>query len=678
MKRRQPIVLLAIGALAVACGDSPTGSDANPIQPADLVLNNGYIYTVDADRTVAQAVAISDGRIRFVGADEGAKAFIGSDTEVRDLNSRMLLPGLHDMHIHATGTVEPNMCDFRGEPKSLEEMVPFLQECIGRYQIPEGDWLVVLQWPFSRGNQPSARLPTLRAALDVVSDRHPIILWGDDGHHAAVNSAALALAQDRDGNVVGISAETIAGVFADYREMVTVDDSGEPTGGLNETARLLVRPTFIEDMMGLDADPGDIMPGVAKKLASAGITSIQDPYSVPRIVELYDWLQRSGGMTFRVRTAMFQQAIDSHSDSGLDLIAEHVATFKELRQRYDGNPHMQVDAVKLFADGVLEGNPRGQPPTLPVAAVLNGFKQPLISVDQDSGALEINGYVNPDSEACAQARTNSVALTDPSLKAAFQKQHGFLPAQCERSSGVLEHSEAFIHEYVRQMTEAGFHVHIHALSDAAVRVAGEAFAKVKERADEADLTQSLAHMQLAHPDDQKQLGELGVYVAFTYVWIFPRLEYDMMVLPFIDEVDGVADLYNPDHYYMKNVYPVRSMQNYGAIPVFGSDAPVGTRDPIPFVSMLAALTRETDGVVMNAQQGLNIHEIIAAYTINGARLMGHDRDLGSIEVGKIADLIVLDRNLVELTTSSKESDIAETRVDLTVFDGRVIYERDGT
>ena len=670
--------LLTVVMFVAACTDRSSENDGTATNEADLVLKNGYVYTVDADRNVAQAVAISKGRIIFVGDDEGAQAFVGPHTQVRDLNGRMLLPGLHDMHIHATGTVEPNMCDFRGEPKSLEEMVPFLQECIGRYQIPEGDWLVVLQWPFSQGNQPSARLPTLRAALDAVSDRHPIILWGDDGHHAAVNSAALALAQDRDGNVVGISPETIAGVFADYREMVAVDDNGEPTGGLNETARLLVRPTFIEDMMGLGADPGDIMPRVANKLASVGITSIQDPYSVPRIVELYDWLEKSDGMTFRVRTAMFQQAIDSHADSGLDLISEHVATFKELRRRYDGNPHMQVDAVKLFADGVLEGNPRAQPPTLPVAAVLNGFKQPLFSADRESGALAIDGYADPDSEGCAQARTGSAALTDPSLNAAFQKQHGFLPAQCERSSGVLEHSEAFIHEYVRQMTEAGFHVHIHALSDAAVRVAGEAFAKVKEQADKAGLTQSVAHVQLAHPDDQKRLGELGAYIAFTYVWIFPRLEYDIMVLPFIDEVDGVADLYNPDHYYMKNVYPVRSMQDYGAIPVFGSDAPVGTRDPIPFVSMLAALTREADGVVMNAQQKLNIHETIAAYTINGARLMGHDGDLGSIEVGKIADLIVLDRNLVELANSGKQSDIAESRVDLTLFDGRAIYERDGT
>ncbi|MCP5072968.1 MAG: amidohydrolase family protein, partial [Rhodobacteraceae bacterium] len=168
-----------------------------------------------------------------------------------------------------------------------------------------------------------------------------------------------------------------------------------------------------------------------------------------------------------------------------------------------------------------EGNPHAQPPTLPVAAVLNGFKQPLFSVDEDTGEVEIDGYVDPDSEACVQARWAAASLSDATAITSFQKQHGFLPAQCEQSSGVLEHSEAFIHEYVRQMTEAGFHVHVHALSDRAVRVAGQAFANVKEQADRAGLTQSVAHVQLAHPDDQKRLGELGVYVVFSYVWIFP-------------------------------------------------------------------------------------------------------------------------------------------------------------
>ena len=127
----------------------------------------------------------------------------------------------------------------------------FCRDVLRNIRIAEGDWLVVLQWPFSSGNQPSERLKTIRTALDAASDKHPIIMWGDDGHHAAVNSLALAQARDKNGNVVGMNKETIETVYADFREMIAVDESGEPAGGLNEGARMLVRPDFIEDMMGL-------------------------------------------------------------------------------------------------------------------------------------------------------------------------------------------------------------------------------------------------------------------------------------------------------------------------------------------------------------------------------------------------------------------------------------------
>ena len=240
---------------------------------------------------------------------------------------------------------------------------------------------------------------------------------------------------------------------------------------------------------------------------------------------------------------------------------------------------------------------------------------------------------------------------------------------------MLEHSEEFIKQYIAQLTEAGFHMHVHALSDRGVRVTAQAFADVKEQADSLQTTQSIAHAQLVHPDDQKLLGELGVYSVFTYVWILPGVEYDMSVIPFIDEVKGVADLYSHDHYYMQNVYPVGAMARQGVIPVFGSDTPVGGRDPIPFVSMYAALTREMDGVVLNESQRIGIDEVIASYTINAARMMDHDADLGSIEVGKVADLAVLNQNLVELAGSDNPLAITETQVDLTVFEGNVVFER---
>jgi hypothetical protein len=217
-------------------------------------------------------------------------------------------------------------------------------------------------------------------------------------------------------------------------------------------------------------------------------------------------------------------------------------------------------------------------------------------------------------------------------------------------------------------------VHVHALADKAVRVAVDEFGKVKSIADRQNLTQSLAHVQIAHPDDQKRIGELGVSVVFTFVWTTPSVQYEMMVAPFIDEVSGVDDMYSLDNYYMKNVYPAKSIQSYGGVLVNGSDAPVGSRDPMPFASLQQAIYRSDGERVMNAEERLDIHSAIAAFTRNGAKLFGHADRLGSIEVGKTADLIAIDQNIVELAETGEPQKIGDTQVLLTIFDGKVVHD----
>jgi predicted amidohydrolase YtcJ len=93
--------------------------------------------------------------------------------------------------------------------------------------------------------------------------------------------------------------------------------------------------------------------------------------------------------------------------------------------------------------------------------------------------------------------------------------------------------------------------------------------------------------------------------------------------------------------------------------------------------MAIGVTRQgLDGGVLNANETLTVHDLIAAYTINGARHLDHEALTGSIEPGKKADLAVLDRNIVELYESGNGLAIAETQVDLTLFNGEVIYRRE--
>jgi predicted amidohydrolase YtcJ len=638
---------------------------------ADLILTNAYVYTVDDSRSVAEAVAIRGNEIVFVGSSADALELVGDDTDVRDMKGAMVMPGLHDMHIHALGTVEPDMCDLKSESHSLEQMVPILKTCLDDYDIATGEWLIVLQWSFSGGNQPSENLPNIRAALDAVSTEHPIFLWGDDGHHGAANSLAYSMAINADGENVEINADTLQTDYAYYRPMIAVDAQGNPAGGVSEDARMLIRPNFLGDMLGMDGDLSGTMPRVAAKMASSGITSLQDAIVTPETLEAYGQFAASGGMTFRLRAAMVEPATEDVDD-----IDAHLAMLTELRDRYEDSALIDANAVKLFADAVLEGNPLTSPPTLPVAAMIDGFKQPIFGGSIDDGSFDVVGYVDSERETCKNVQANPNEYSDGDRVAAFVSEFGFYPQQCMPQSGILEHDEAFLRAYIRKATEAGFHVHVHALADKGVRVAVDELGKVKEIADRNGTTQSLAHVQIAHPDDQKRIGELGISVVFTFVWATPGLEYDMMVIPFIEEVAGIGDLYDPDSYYMQNVYPAKTIQEHGGVLVNGSDAPVSSRDPRPFASLQQAVYRGNGEMILNADQRIDVHSAIAAFTINGARLFGHDDKLGSIEVGKTADLIALNQNIVEVAESGQPNEIGKTAVTLTIFDGQVVYEAD--
>jgi predicted amidohydrolase YtcJ len=391
---------------------------------ADLVLTNGYVYTVDESRHVAEAVAVKDNTIVFVGSAEDAAAYIGDSTDVRDLDGAMVMPGIHDMHVHALGTVEPDMCDLDSESLSLQQMVPVLQACIEEYDVAPGDWLIVLQWAFSSGNQPSEDLPNIRAALDAVSENHPIFLWGDDGHHGAANSVALAMASNEDGEVIGLSAATLNSDFADFKPMVGVDESGEPTGGINEDARLLVRPNFFEDTLGMGAGLEDTMPRVAARMAESGITSLQDAIVTSQTLSSYGWLENSGLMTFRLRAALAEPPTED-----IDAIDDHLRSLQMQRDQFADSKLIQANAVKLFADGVLEGNPLTAPPTMPVAAMLQDFKQPIFGGSIDDGTFDIVGYVDPERESCKSVQANPEEYSDIDRIKAFESEYGFFPQQ---------------------------------------------------------------------------------------------------------------------------------------------------------------------------------------------------------------------------------------------------------
>ena len=225
--------------------------------PADLVLLNGKVITVDAADTIAQAVAIKNGCIQAVGSDEAIRALVGPDTETVDLAGRSLTPGLIDAHNHfqvmglMNGYYVPLMPP---EVRTLAELQAKLQETVA--QTPPGEWVKGYYLGLAEG-----RLPT-RHDLDPISSEHPIWLMQQGGHYGSANSLALQIA--------GITADTPNPPGG----QIGREANGEPNGVFyNHRAMDLVRryiPAYTPEMVH------ENIVSTQPIFAAVGVTSFQD------------------------------------------------------------------------------------------------------------------------------------------------------------------------------------------------------------------------------------------------------------------------------------------------------------------------------------------------------------------------------------------------------------------
>lgn len=659
------LLAAAAFAFAASCASAPPDG-------ADYVFAGGKIYTAGKDRRFVESIAVKGDEIIFAGDAASAAKFAGAGTKTIDLGGKLVLPGLHDAHLHPVGAMEVDTCSINKQPMTLEELSAFVSACVMRFNPAPGEWLYIDLWEFERGNQPGPKFKTIRAALDAAAPKNPVLLEGTDGHHFAVNSLALATARTAAGEVAGLSAETLKADFADLAQYVGVDAAGEPNGKLTES--------YVYNRLDIDAME---RAELAKRLASRdrlmevtlprGITSFMDAAARPETLPIYDALYERGEFHARATLALyFDPSKYMKGDSAFDsdrLLAEAGA----LREKYASNPLIKANYLKLFADGVMEGDPLATPPTLPNAAMMRDYLQPIFAPEE--GGVRVAGYVDPNSAACVNART-AAEKGEPADPVSFTKGYGFHPAQCETNAGVLQNPEGVIRDYVNLGDKAGFTFHIHAIGDRAVKAALDAIEHAQS--DHGSKTRHIVtHLQLVRPEDIARFRKLGAYASLTFAWATVDPEYDLSVTPFIDRVDGPGGMYDARGYYMRNVYPAESIRKAGGVIIAGSDAPVDTRDPRPFVNIEGAVARDIYGAgALNAGEALSIFDAVDAYTINAAQALKQDAIAGSIERGKKADFIVVDQDIFELAAAGKTADISETKVLETWFAGEKVYVRD--
>ncbi|MDH5345141.1 MAG: amidohydrolase family protein, partial [Gammaproteobacteria bacterium] len=202
-------------------------------------------------------------------------------------------------------------------------------------------------------------------------------------------------------------------------------------------------------------------------------------------------------------------------------------------------------------------------------------------------------------------------------------------------------------------------VHFHAIGDGAVRQSLDAIEEALIENGQLGHRHHISHIQMIHPDDQPRFAELDAIANFQPVWAYNDAYVTELTIPFIGEERA------------KYMYPIKSVQDAGGMIAFGSDWSVSTANPMPQIE--TAVTRLSaageDVPVMLPEERIDLESAIVAFTINAAFLNRHEEDTGSIEAGKLADLIVLDRNLFEIDAA----DISETKVLLTLFEGRPVH-----
>ena len=526
------------------------------------------MYTVDAARSWATAVAVRDGRIVYVGGDSLPAGLVGPGTEVVDLAGGMVLPGFQDAHVHPISSgVELAECHL-GPLTTAAAVLDSIRACAAadpaRPWVRGGGWQLTL---FSEAN-PGKDL------LDRAVPDRPAAFEAADGHSLWANSRALARA--------GVTRETPdppnGRIERDPR-------TGEPSGTLRESAMNLVMRvvpgrTDAELSAGLER---------AQREANAfGITSVFAATAGEPDLRAYAAADRAGALTLRVVAAAYSGGDDP------DSILQQA---RDWRTRHATRLVRPV-AVKLFQDGVIEAR---------TAAMLAP-------------------YLDRPGEA-----------------------------------GTPTYDQPTLDRIVADLDRERFQIHVHAIGDRAVRMALDALQHARERNGARDARHAITHLQVIDPADIPRFRRLGVVANFEALWANGDEYLTVLAQPGLGPVRS------------RRQYPIASVARTGAVVSGGSDWSVSSLDPLQAIEV--GITHRDPGDSLaapwNPDERVDLPTMIALYTINAAYALHQERETGSVEVGKLADLVVLDRNLFDLPPGR----IHQARVLRTLLEGKTVYRR---
>jgi predicted amidohydrolase YtcJ len=422
-----------VSSIALGLTAAATATTAAP-EPADLVLLHGKIHTEDANRSIAQALAVRGNSIVAVGSDEAVGALAGPNTRKIDLGGRVVLPGIIDAHTHpAESAQDQSKCSLEDKALAAPDIKKRVAACIQKQPAEGTQWFEVVMV------NPSGLTLSL-ADLDSMLPDRPLLLSGSDGHTVWANSPALKLSK------ITAATRDPAGGHIEH------DPAGQPTGTLRDNAADIVEAA--KPKASLDHEAAQLEQAF-DSMRAIGITSVQDAAVDDHLMQIYKRLYDTHRLNMRVRGSFHLQNLHEPA-------AVLIAKATKFRAKWAIDPDfLRADAVKIFADGVIE------------------------------------------------FPSQTAALLEPYLDARGRPT---------RNRGPSYFTQDNLNRIVTAADAAGLTVHIHAIGDRAVRSALDAFADARRSNGALDNRDQIAHLELIDPKDFPRFKELDVIANFQLLW----------------------------------------------------------------------------------------------------------------------------------------------------------------
>ena len=561
--------IIAIGFFAFAC--------ERPTEPADLVLLNGKILTVDEQQPEAEALAARGDTIVALGSSSEIRQYVGEETEVIDLEGYLAIPGFIEGHGHYYSLGASLMELELRYTNSWAEIVSLVAQA-AREARP-GEWIVGRGWhqdKWDRTPEPNIEGLPFHHELSAVSPDNPVFLSHTSGHGVFVNAAAM--------EVAGITSRSVDPPGGE----IVRDDKGDPVGMLRESAAQPARDALARYKAERSEDEIEIDMRQQVRLAAQnalenGITSFHDMGSTWEELDLLKVMAEEGNLPVRLYMAIQEPA--SEMKSRLD----------DYRIVGYGNNYL---TIRCIGEKVLDG------------------------------ALGTHGgwLLEPYTDL---PRSYGLNVT---------------PVPEIRQSAEL----AISHDY--QMAIQG-------IGDRAARELFNIYEKqFREHPEKKDLRWRIEHAQVTHPDDLPRYASLGVIPGIQGIfacsdgpWVTDRLG---------------------ERRTEERGYIFRSMVESGAVVMNGTDPPVEEIDPI--ASFHCSITRQLpDGSIFQPEQRMTREQTLRSYTINNAYAAFEENFKGSLELGKLADVTVLSKDIMTVP----EDEILDTEIVYTIIGGKIKFKK---